>query len=478
MEPVALAGRAGGDSAGWVAFLLAAAIVGTLLHADLLLPLEPLLIGFIGLAVWVGISRPLTQANLLPRFFVLAYTLPFSIFVGYLFASDYDWMMTPHGRRIVSDPAIVREMTTLGVIGLLGLAAGFRLAADRRAGPDIRSRFGHALGMLPFGVVAAAGVLLSWLSAPPETIFQARYAFEQSDSLSTRLNFPAAKVVSYVILILLAVDIERDAVGQRRRLKLWVLGAVVAYIVTFLQLLRGDRESFALVVALAGIHLTTAPGPEGAYRALRRRARRLVLPAVALVGIFLFIGWARFALSGASAVVRPEVVAGYWLKTSTWTAVLWTVVGAVWEHRSGVLEYRLGGTYVDYLLSLPPGMITRGLGIERPFEAWRGIAWENPAGVSSGGLHAVIVPFKNFGALGVMGVLCAFGYLIGRIEIANARGGFLSRLVWGACLASGLHWFWYGDMPFIRAMTAALIAFLIYRLGLYVSTASALAPDA
>lgn len=461
-----------GSSSAWFVLLVVAAILGTFVHAGVLLPLELLLVGFIGLALWIGLAAPLSQANVLPRFFVLVYVLPFSILAGYLFSPDFEWMLTPRGREVVADPRLVREMATLGVVGLLGLGAGFRLAARAGIAREVRRRSGAALGLLSFAGLVAFGVFLSWMNAPPETIFQARYAVEQTESLGGRINFPAAHVVSYIVMILLALDAERERTPERRRIKIGILTFAVSYIVIVLQLLRGDRESMGLLAALAGIYLTTAPGPEGARPALRRRAKRLVIPAVVLTIVFLFIGWARVLLSGVAESVDLALAAEYWLRTATWTAVLWTVVGAVWEHQSGLLEYRLGGTYVDYLLSLPPGMMTRALGVERPLEAWRGIAWDDPAGVSAGGLHAVIVPFKNFGAVGVAAILCGFGYLIGRIEVANANGGLLARLVWSASLGSGLLWFWYGDMPFIRAMAAALLVFVIYRLGLYVTVAA------
>jgi hypothetical protein len=157
------------------------------------------------------------------------------------------------------------------------------------------------------------------------------------------------------------------------------------------------------------------------------------------------------------------------LSQNTWTAVLWTNLGTACEHRHGVLHYKLGQTYVDYLLSLPPGVITRPIGFERPLEAAGMIVFEDPAGLSAGGLHVVIAPFKNFGMAGALLILALYGWLAAKLDIMNTRGTLAARLLWASTMCAGFLWFWYGDMPFIRALMMAFLTYWLYRIALSLS---------
>ena len=413
--------------------------------------------------------------GVLARSMVLIYSLPFSVLLGYLFEPDYVWMLTPRGQEVISDRALIAELIAIGTIGLVGFILGLRVApAYGTKHPSAEAPVRTSTLTLPlFAALLVCALGLSWLTAPKETILQAAYFTEQSETAAGSVNFPAAGLVSYIVIIVLAIDLTREADRITRRLKSIVFAVGVSYVVLVLQLLRGDRESSGLILALLGLFITEPLfGNEsgmGRRRALARVAAAAV-PALLLVGAFIALGEARGTFNDVAERVGVRQTFLLGLSQNTWTAVLWTHLSAMWEYHEGLLTFKWGSTYVDYVLSLPPGILTQALGIERPFEAWRNINLEDAAGVSAGGLHAVVTPFKNFGAVGALGVLFIWGLLIGRLEKWYTRGTLAARMLWASVLCSGFLWFWYGDMPFIRASLTALILYVTYRTLISVSS--------
>jgi hypothetical protein len=472
--------RASGRLIGWLLLALTGLGLAIAFHAGFALPLRTGVVVLGAASTWAILRVRVTRLSLLPRFMLLAYSLPFSVLVGYLLNPAFTWHYTERGRNVLSDPMVVRQMITVGLVGLLGLLAGMRWAALRpprgSTTPETAERRPtRALADPVFYVLLPIAFAFSWISAPPETIFQAVYASGQSEAVSTQINFPAAYMLSYILLVILAIDAERERSARRRLVKVLALGVVVGYIVIVLQVLRGDRESAGLVVALVGIYLTSTAGLRAGERLAevsRRRMRRLLVPLVAMVALFVALGALRSRLSQASAVAQvltPTQAVELGLSQNTWTAVLWTNLSLAWEYRQGdLLHYKYGQTYLDYLLSLPPGVVTHALGYERPMEAWRGIGWEDAAKIAVGGLHPVVAPFRNFGAFGVFFILMLYGFLIARVEQRGASGTLWGRVLWGSVFCAGFNWFWYGDMPFIRALMFAGILYVVYRVALSV----------
>jgi hypothetical protein len=454
-------------------FLGIGVIVGAAFEAGFYLDIVPGVILFVGLTLLALIQAKASVLSLMPRFLIGLYALPFSVLLGYLFNPEFAWIFTPRGYEIIQDHLVVREMIAIGTAGLCGLAAGVRAAAYRANGNSRtviqESSAPQTLGTFIFLGLVATAVTLSWLSSPQETIFEMAYMTDQAATAASRVNFSAASLASYILLVALAIDIERDRNGSRRARKLFALGLGVAYVVIVFQLLRGDRESSGLIVALAALYLTS-PLRNTAWtnplKAIRKRIRRLTLPLLVAAVAYVWLGGARSLLIAGTETLGPMAMLQFGLSQNTWTAVLWRNLGTAWEYRHGLIHYKLGQTYLDYLLSLPPGFVTKAFGVDRPLEAWQGIAFEDPGGISAGGLHVVIAPFKNFGITGALCVLFLYGWIGGYLEFVNSRGSLAGRLLWAATLCSGFLWFWYGDMPFIRAIMVAVAIYWMYRVAL------------
>jgi hypothetical protein len=224
----------------WLALAASGFSLAVLFHAGYWLPLRGGIVLLATLAVGAVLTVGVSRLSLLPRFMLLLYCLPFTVLLGYLLNPAFSWHYTEHGMNISRDPVVMRQLVAMGMIGLLGLYAGMRWAAIQRGArirhgvATSRSASGETLADPIFYGLVPVAVLLSWLSAPRESIFEAVYAAEQSDALSATINFPAAYMLSYILIVVLLVDAERESSPARRRMKLMALGAATAYIVIVL----------------------------------------------------------------------------------------------------------------------------------------------------------------------------------------------------------------------------------------------------
>jgi len=453
-------------------FVFLGAAAGLAIHDGVRPPTGLVVAVITCVTLWGAFIPRVSRLNLLPRMMIFVYALPFSALLGYLFDPNYLWVFTLHGYAIGQDREVMSILTLTGLAGICGFVAGIHLVTafsptttERVTAPDENEK--HTLGLFTFGALTLLAIELSVLSSAPETLFQSTYAGRVANSTATNVNFAAAFLISYVIFVLLWIDIEREGSRFAGRWKIAILAVAIAYVVVDLQVLRGDRESSGLIAALAALYLTSPTrGREPSRARVRRRVRRSLVPLALLVAVFIALGKGRESLSDTSEQLSLEQMLVLGFTYNTWTAVLWTNLGTAWQYQQGMLDYRLGSTYVDYALSLPPGVISKAYGYERPEESWRGIAGDDPAGVSAGGLHAVIAPFKNFGGLGVVAILFLYGVLVASVERANRSYGLLARLLWGATFCGSFLWFWYGDMTMIRALMAAVLLFILYRIAI------------
>ena len=426
--------------------------------------------GAIGLiALWAVSGGLFAKPALLPRFMLLLYALPFSGFIAYVLLKDFMWWEAPAAVSLVLDPAVTADMAQTGLVGILGLCAGCCLGEWPAPIPAPRDTGNPRLSSATYLVLLAAAVLVPWTSA--------RGAASREEYFTDALEAATATgvggsifLVSYSLLVVLGIDALRETLPTLKRLKVIALLVGVTYVVVVLQLLRGDRESLGLLVALGALYVSHRPDEEtDVAQAVNRRIRGLLPVAVGTLCAFLAVGQLRYAGGGtAGGVSALTAVSGEVVSGGTWTAVLLGNLGLSGEHVGGGMAFLNGKTYVDYLLSLPPGFVTRSLGIVRPLESLNGPGlWYYP--LQWGGVHPVVVPFKNFGPFGVLLVLGMFGFVIARREYWSRLTTFWPRLWYASFFLGSFSWFWYGDMPFIRTLMAAGLVGGAVRLWLYLT---------
>jgi hypothetical protein len=416
----------------------------------------------------------ISRLSLLPRFYVLLYIMPFTATFGYLFDEQYVFWESPSAAPLASDLRIINTMVTIGLVGLCGLLAGIELSAIFCKRPSALHKYkktnqvARTLNFLQFIILLLSALALSWLSAPSENVFASAYG-ASADTVARQAGFNSAFLISYILLILLYLDAERSQnAGQRKFWKMTAVFATSLWIIIVFQILRGDRDSSALIVALAILIITKPSFSVNSFWAKLRQKKMIFRVTLLLVGIALVyvgVGSWRYRATGYRDWNLTEIHETFLhgLKGNTWSAVGLNNLGLAAEYNAGTIEYYYGKTYVDYLLSLPPGLISRFIGYTRPLEHFSNPNWWY-AGLSTGGMQPAIVPFKNFGIMGTLCVLIMYGFYIGRCECRAMNHNFYTRFSYGATAVAGFLWFWYGDMNIIRTVMITFLLTMAYRL--------------
>lgn len=423
------------------------------------------------------VTLRLTQLSILPRLFVVLFSLPFSATIGCLIDINFRWVCAPNIIALSRDHEIMSKMLTMAAVGLCGMMAGLEFLAifkNRFEPADVKLHQANratarTLGWLCFAALLGISFLLSWIHAPQKTIFEAAYySVDARPSLEAGLR--SSCLVSYLILILLYIDAEREGPGsQIRRRKFAALAVVASYIVVVLQFLRGDRECTGLLAGAALLYITNSSTQQGTRRfwstdSQLRRMLTLALPTAACILAFAFLETFRHSASGSvfdNPLLAKSIIDR--TRSNTWTAVARNNLGLATDYHYGTIEYLYGQTYVDYILSLPPGVITEFIGYTRPLDGEA-----HPSGwyaclVSIGGMHPVVVPFRNFGIWGVIPAMFLCGVLISYCEACNRQSMFSDRLLYGFVSTTSMLWYWYGDMNIIRALMAWGILSIAYQ---------------
>lgn len=409
----------------------------------------------------------------------VVFTIPFIHIPPYIlfdFQSSPAYLWGLRTNPYMFNKEIISLTAMLGAMGSLGIAFGASFSYRKNKldiGLDTRG-IHRRFSTLPFQVWLVwvlIGVTLSWLSAPSKDIFSTNYG--GSDSGLAEAGFDSAWMVSYIILTYTFCDAILEKNSLLKALKRKIILSVVAFIVVYLQLLRGDRESVSWVFGLALAHFYWASGITMNRSAGFPWKKTLFLIFLILI-ISFFIGSLRHNLTNQDfstalrliwSLLQSDSFSIFNLLHGTWSAVLLTPLSVSGDYVNGILEFRRGSDYFDILLSLPPGFLADLMGYVRPLNSSSGPAWDMRYGL--GGTHASVVPFMNFGMVGVFiipalwaFILCSYERsVIARLSVIN-----LSLLVTMVMVSP--HWLWYGEKYALNAVIIWIILSYLYRISL------------
>jgi hypothetical protein len=458
---------------------------------------------------------------MLSLYVVGLYSLPFINLIDhaihppeYFLSQAFIWGLAANDYQ--RDPMIVEATALVGAIGAIALAAGMFLAAALLGRAPEAPATRWRLAVPSFLLLALASIVLAWMRAPSATIFEVAYTKGVSPLESCGINFNAPIMAAGIFIGAAVIDLL-SARGAALIFKGAIAGVAIVLVVFWYGFLHGLREAIAIIPAIV-ILATFEPR---FTRALRRPAvwagliiagtlvvvagqvigsiradvaagpstdRVETCPATAVIGTLNRADPALNLPTPVAVVVSDPAVPiggtpppapqavnssgsspnaferlltkGLNLGTGTWSAVLLSPLSVVGDAERGLLSPRMGATYVDYILSLPPSFIAQALQYERPIEPTRGPAWEVRYGI--GGTHLLVVPFVNFRAPGVALILALFGNLVVATEVAARRRPTWSRLLWyAAVLIAAPRWIWYGDLYLVRAAMAFAVVLLI-----------------
>lgn len=415
--------------------------------------------------IYIGKHYP----NWLTRFYILLYAAPFSGLLGYFFEENFLWWRgVPLAETLISDKDIMRKLMAIGNAGLTGLVTGLMMLDMKKPVyqpvPQLQ-KYSSTLTMPTYLLLLFVAILFSSFSASEDNLFVAEYASEGLGGEAVKkYGFNSSFLVSYCLVILLYIDFERES-KTKAKWKLYFLLIGVTYIVFVHGLLTGDRESANLVVALLLLHITSVKREKTLswiqakyfFKVKIKKSLKWLLPTIL---VFFMLGSLRHVLLDIESI-DWEYAVKYNFQANTWTGVLLTNLGTVYNYENPQLSYFFGETYIDYILSLPPSFIAHYYGFLRPMDLPEASPNYWFPGISGGGIHIVNVPFANFGIWGSYLILSIIGTLISYGEKANLRS-LKGRLLYSTLSVTGFHWFWYGDMNFVRASIITTLTYVMY----------------
>ena len=191
----------------------------------------------------------------------------------------------------------------------------------------------------------------------------------------------------------------------------------------------------------------------------------------------MIVGAVRSNLSGSDISYALSIISGMFstgklglsnLLHGTWSAVLLTPLSVAGDHVNGLLQMKWGEDYLNIFLSLPPGFIADVFDYQRPLTATSGPAWEMRYGL--GGNHASVVPFMNFGMIGVFFIPAIWSFIFARYEhYAVQRLSVVNLSLLASITLAAPWWLWYGEKNGINAVILWVIFAFFYRISLGLS---------
>lgn len=427
----------------------------------------------------------------LMRYILLFYGFPFILCRGYIFCDDYIWWPNECDLSYMSNPRVMADMTSVGLIGLLGILSGSLVIWGwQKNTSDTTISSGKRLPVLPFLLLLGVVATIAYFSSSEGTIFDEDYYHLHPRGGSIMNGLYA---IGYVLWLVLYVDAQFDASTRRRRIKILLCVFVLAYIFIYAQLLRGDRECIGLIIAFVVLTLLS---PSPSPRSLRREIVRHALAVLLILGVGFVMLMLQTVRNGQltdtkSIPVTPtqsctvshqstkpatdsdmsrasqcfeKAKLSEGLRYSPWGMVLLTNYWTAVMHYQGDAPLYYGQTYWDMALSLPPSFVASRLGYIRPLDKKNIIHWFVPVhGNSAGGGHIVTVPYMNFRIWGVLVYMFLIGMGSAYVERKTLAGhGWKMRSFYAMIFVAVPTWFWYFDMVFIRFVMAWCGVALLY----------------
>jgi hypothetical protein len=307
-----------------------------------------------------------------------------------------------------------------------------------------------------FWFFALFATFIAWISAPSETLFQSAY---MGSSANLEINVSSLWTLGYILVV--AIFISASEKFQNYKLLVYVL---IAYITVYLGLLRGDRESLTLIVAL--LFFSYIYKKSLYHKKIIKPNGRLILSLLVIVIVINgVIGGLR-----SSIIDETTELASFYndfqvsnLLHGTWSAVLLTPLSVVYDLHVVNSDYRLGADYVDLILSLPPGFFSEAIGYDRPWSSTGGPATEMVFGL--GGTHITVLPFRNFGIYGVIFYAIFLSRAIKLVEIrAHSNPSIFMMTIYISLFMIIPHWLWYGEKYVVNHLIFLILLYPVFKI--------------
>ena len=446
-----------------------------LFYNDTYLPVLSSVIIFIVVACYLVWLYQRKKTGPLMLLVFLVYSLPFIHIIPYIWF-DYNnppnkmWGLATN--PYMFDQTIIELMSMIGAVGSIGLIIGISYSSLKLRTNVKKNSYQivNKIQTLPMSFFLAwvfIGVIFSWLFAPEQTIFKAVYT--QSKAVSDNWNFGSIWMFSYAFLAFAFADSLFEKSKNIRIIKKKVIVYSILFVVMWLQLLRGDRESLPFVMGCILVRFAWGNN----LKFLKKINWQKVLSWILIIFFVSYIvGVLRSTMVDKDIFMITTIVeedikndeSGISsLMNGTWSGALLSPLSISGDYINNALAIKYGQTYIDLLISIIPGFIADWIGYARPIDGWRGPAWEMRYGI--GGTHAVVVPFMNFRIIGVFSIILFWSFILAKMELKVKKSSNVIDLSFLVIITTALpHWLWYGEKNIINSLIIWLILSFFYRL--------------
>jgi hypothetical protein len=452
-----------------------------LFYADVFLPIWLSVLAFTVVSLFLWSRYQYKRVGVLILLLWLVYALPFIHIFPYLwfdFATEnprvlWGLLANPY----MTNESIIKLTAMIGAVGGIGFALGVSLhnktiVRDCAVDALKKSNANTTLAVPVWMFWVITGVTLSWLVAPETTILSTAYT-ESASKIETA-NFSSAWMVSYSLLGFALCDALLDQNLSRSAFKTRVIFVAIAFVLVFLQLLRGDRAAIPFVFSSILVCFYWRP-PLSHKQQITIPWRRIIVVVCALLIVSMILGATRDSAVGIQDIgqyldlVIDLVKSGMFdvssLLHGTWSAVLLTPLSVAGDHINNALPIKWGEDYLNFLASIPPGFMADAVGYVRPLDGLMDPSRQMTYG--QGGVHAVVVPFMNFRMIGVFVIPALWAYSLTLYEkLAMKKGGVNAFASLCIIALATPHWLWYGEKNVINALLIWFILSHSYRISL------------
>ena len=426
-----------------------------------------------------------SRIGLLSVAFILIYSLPFIHIIPYLWydfensnpSSMWGLLANPY----MKDKSIISLTSMIGCIGICGIMIGIlfrkrRLLVDKRYSQLPSNRFIKTLPINIYLVWIFISFILAGLTAPSSNVFSGGFGSEVSFLAET--NIYSAWLVPNLMNAIIFSDGFFESNKDMRKLKLTLSISLISFSTLYYNLLRGDRESISLLIGIGFLILITKGyGVWNKEDQIQIQWKKIILITLFIQVISIIIAATRNELFEVDKFIdfydiltnrfiySDEVsILGFFFH-GTWSATLLTPLSLAGDYINGLLNFNFGEDYWNTLLSIPPGFIADIIGYTRPVNIESNIALNLRYGL--GGYHLLVMPFLNFGLIGVF----LIHIIIGRYYYFFEQSFYKRLSIVNASAVISIifilpHWIWYTEKILINSAIIFCLLILFYRLSL------------
>lgn len=420
-----------------------------------------------------------SKISLISLVLCITYSLPFLHIIPYLwfdFNNQYEVLWGLRSNEYMFDKAIIELTSTIGAVGLSGIVLGLysrkKIICNKEFTGTIQKEKKQTMSLIMFSFLMILNLIAIFFTSPAENIFQGGFG---SSLRVEELNFNSAWLIPYLLGAILLSDGLLENIKYLKKIKIFIFLSSFTSTIIYFNFLRGDRESLAFIIgSLIAIFSCKGYGVKIKQKKINYIGIIFFIFLIqifsSIISIFrsdLVVLQAGLLFSDLIDLKMEEIIksSNYlfdFLLHGTWSATLLTPLSVAGDYINGNIDFKLGASYWDTFISLPPGFITDIFGYERTITLGNNITSEIAYGL--GGVHSTVIPFLNFGLIGVL----LIHFFIGKIISFYERFIFKNLSVINLSLIISTifilpHWLWYTEEALINAIFFSLFLIIIYR---------------